>query len=350
MEETRLLGLSFGEAYEIIREHVAESFDEFAGVTGDGYVSEPFVDRGDLRRFLSRLGVLERGSPPELMHEMLDSVATATATPRPVVEKVCGLFCSGDGVPEQAVCGKNPQCGRCPLQARCRFAMRKPTIKQLPADERPRERLIRDGEAGLSNAELLGIVIGGGTMEETAVDLGRRLLSECGTLRELSTKTMRELCAVRGIGPARGAQLKAAFALAARLMSEGSIGLGKQYCSSKAIFDAFYPRLRDVRKEVFLLVLLDSKNRVIRTMQVSEGSLSSSLVHPREVYSAAIRESASAVVFVHNHPSGDPTPSMEDRRLTTRLKEVGETVGIRVLDHIVVGEGCYYSFLDQGAL
>jgi DNA repair protein RadC len=116
------------------------------------------------------------------------------------------------------------------------------------------------------------------------------------------------------------------------------------------VFEAFYPQMRDVKKEVFKLLLLDSKNHVLKAVQVSEGSLNSSVVHPREVYNTAIRESASAVIFVHNHPSGDPAPSEEDVRLTARLKEVGETVGIRVLDHIIIGEGRYYSFLDEGTL
>jgi len=344
------VALTLADAYEIIRRHVRLTCEADAAGGGEGCVAEAFVERGDIRRFLTRLGVLERGARTELVSRALDEAARATRTPLPVVEKVCGLFCSGGGLPEQAICGKDPQCDKCPLRDRCRFALRKPTIKQLPEDERPRERLIRDGEAALSNAELLGILIGGGTIEETAVDLGRRLLRECGTLRELSTKTTRELCAIRGIGTARAAQLKAAFALAARLMAEGPLDPGRQYCSSQAIFEAFYPRLRDTRKEVFLVVLLDTKNRIIRTVRVSEGSLSSSLVHPREVYSAAIRESASAVLFVHNHPSGDPTPSTEDLRLTQRLKDVGDTVGIRVLDHIIVGEGRYYSFLDAGAI
>jgi DNA repair protein RadC len=176
------------------------------------------------------------------------------------------------------------------------------------------------------------------------------LLIRYGTLRELSTKTISEMVEVRGIGVARAAQVKAALVLAKRLMAEGPVEAGPQFCSSQAIFDACYPQMRDLKKEVFKALLLDSKNRLIKPVQISEGSLSSSLVHPREVYNPAIRESASAVIFVHNHPSGDPTPSKEDCRLTSRLKEVGDIMGIRVLDHVIIGEGRYYSFLDEASL
>ena len=119
---------------------------------------------------------------------------------------------------------------------------------------------------------------------------------------------------------------------------------------SRAIFDAFHMEMRDTKKEVFRVLLLDSKNHFIKAVPVSEGSLSSSVVHPREAFNPAIRESASAVVFIHNHPSGDPTPSKEDIRVTARLKEAGDLTGIRVLDHIIFGEGQYYSFLDEGTL
>ena len=329
---------------------------------GADYVAEPFVGRQDVRRFLARLGMIGRGRSDAELDDALDKVVLATKAPRPVVEKVLGIFCSGEGVPEKAICGKVPQCPACPIREHCRYSSRKPGIKQLPEDERPRERLIR-GEV-LTDAELLGILIGGGTMEETAVDLGRRLLAQCGAeaqadedrtrgedvdpLRELSTRSIREICRVRGIGPARASQLKAAFEVGKRL-NRTKI-LGAQYSSSRAIFDAFYAEVRDLKKEVFKVVLLDSKNHFIKVVPISEGSLASSVVHPREVFNPVIRESASAVVFIHNHPSGDPTPSNEDIRVTARLKEAGELIGIRVLDHIVIGEGKYYSFLDAGTL
>jgi DNA repair protein RadC len=342
--------LKLAKVYELVSEKVNSTLGADVSLPGEGYVSEPFVSHADVRRFLARLGAVKRGAGTAQVGRTLDSLALATNTPRPVVERVLGLFCSGDGSPDRAICSKDPKCNRCPLREHCKFGARKPSIKQLPEDERPRERLIRGGEDIVSNAELLGILIGGGTIEETAVDLGRRLLQEYGTLRELGTKTIAEMRRVRGIGPARAAQLKAAFEIAKRLMAEGALDHGRQFCSSRAIFESCHSEMRDIRKEVFKAMLFDSKNHLIKTVQISEGSLTSSLVHPREVYSPAIRESASAVVFIHNHPSGDPTPSKEDIRLTARLKEVGEMVGIRVLDHIVIGEGRYYSFVDEGTL
>ena len=345
------MGLDVRLVYRLILDSIGA---DRVGEQGAEYVSEPFVGRGDVRRFLTRLGMLERGRSHAHVVEALDEVAAATQSPRPVVERVLGLFCSGDGVPEKAICGKQPKCGQCPIRTHCRSGSRKPGIKQLPENERPRERLIH-GEV-LTDAELLGILIRDGTADETAVDLGRRLLSQCSTgghdahdpLRELSTKSIAEIRAVRGIGPAKAAQLKAAFELGKRLNRTRI--LGTQYCSSQAIYDAFYAEVRDLKREVFMALLLDSKNHLIKTVPISEGSLTTSVVHPREAFSPALRDSASAVIFVHNHPSGDPTPSKEDVSLTKRLKAAGELMGIRVLDHIVIGEGRYYSFADGGEL
>jgi len=345
------------ELYRLVRQLVGDDYPECVGEQ-EGCVSEPFVDWPDVRRFFARVGVEPKGRNAAGLAATLDDVAAAVGKPRPVVERVLGIFCSGRGIPERAICAKVPRCSACPISGQCRFFERKPSIKQLPENERPRERLICQGESVLSSAELLGILIGGGTIEETAVDLGRRLLKQAsepggengGDLRRLSAMTIGEICRVKGLGPAKAARLKAAFELARRLMAEKPREECKQFCSSRAIFDAFYPAMRDMKKETFSVMMFDSKNHLIKTVQVSEGSLSSSVVHPREVFNPAVRESASAVVFIHNHPSGDPTPSQEDARVTARLKEAGELMGIRVLDHIVIGEGRYYSFLDEGAL
>jgi len=344
------MGLDVRQVYRLILDSIGA---DRVGEQGAEYVSEPFVGRGDLRRFLSRLGMLERGRSDAHVTEALDQVAAVTQSPRPVVERVLGLFSSGGGLPEKAICGKQPQCGECPIRTHCRAGSRKPGIKQLPADERPRERLIR-GEV-LTDAELLGILIRDGIADETAVDLGRRLLSQCTAggdahdpLRELSRWSITEICRLRGIGPAKAAQLKAAFELGKRLNRTRI--LGTQYCSSQAIYEAFYAEVRDLKREVFTALLLDSKNHLIKLVPISEGSLTTSVVHPREAFSPALRDSASAVIFIHNHPSGDPTPSKEDVILTKRLKAAGELMGIRVLDHIVIGEGRYYSFADVGEL
>jgi DNA repair protein RadC len=155
--------------------------------------------------------------------------------------------------------------------------------------------------------------------------------------------------AVPGVGTARAARIQAALALA-RAMSRERLPRGAAMRTAQDIFDRFHLELRDQKREVFISVLLDGKNRVIREDRVSVGSLTSSIVHPREVFNTAIRESADAVVFVHNHPSGDPTPSLEDLEITRRLVEVSRLVGIRVLDHIVIGDGEFVSFHERGLL
>ena len=227
---------------------------------------------------------------------------------------------------------------------------KRPTIKQLPAHERPRERLIQGGDEQLTDAELLGIIIRDGTQNYSAVDLAKMLLSVYGDFRSLSSASIRELCETKGIGPARAAQIKAALAIAKRLveMMGGRIGISK--CSSD-IYNHFHEQLRGKKQEVFLAVLLDNKNRIIKIeSDVSAGSLTSSIVHPREAFNAAIRESAASVIFVHNHPSGDPEPSKEDIQITNRLVEAGNIVGIKLLDHIIIGNEQYVSFKDRGIM
>jgi DNA repair protein RadC len=151
------------------------------------------------------------------------------------------------------------------------------------------------------------------------------------------------------VGRATALRLCAAFALGRRIHAERLV-VGRTLRASHEIFEAFHGRLRDLKKERFLAVLLDARNRVIREDLVSEGILTASLVHPREVFAHAIRESAWGIVLVHNHPSGDPEPSGEDLEITRRLASVGEIVGIRILDHVVIGDHRYVSFLERGLL
>lgn len=218
---------------------------------------------------------------------------------------------------------------------------KRPTIKQLPVHERPRERLIQSGDEHLTDAELLGIIIRDGTANYSAVDLARKLLSEYGDLQRLSMASVGELCQVKGIGPARAAQIKAALSIAKRF-SATYIRPQQQFKCSSDIFNHFHEQLRGKKQEVFMAVLLDNKNRIIKVeTDVTKGSLTSSIVHPREAFKAAIRESAASVIVVHNHPSGDPEPSREDLQITQRLIEAGNIVGIRVLDHIIIGNGCF---------
>ena len=175
------------------------------------------------------------------------------------------------------------------------------------------------------------------------------VLEAVGGVQGLGQSGIDELQRVRGVGAAKAAQLKAAVELGRRAMA-APLSTGIRLSSSGEVFRIYHSRLRDLRQECFLLVLLDAKHAVLRDVTVSQGSLTMSLVHPREVFAPAIRESAAAVLVLHNHPSGDPEPSAEDRALTARLASVGQLLGIPLLDHVVIGDGRYVSFADRGWL
>jgi DNA repair protein RadC len=224
-------------------------------------------------------------------------------------------------------------------------------IKDWPEADRPREKLLSSGASSLSDTELLALILRNGHAGSgaSALDLSRTLLKRFGSLRAMSSATVAELREVPGIGPAKAAEVLALGELARRF-AVNVLSPGDSFKSSREVFSHFHERLRDLKKEVFLSILLDSKNRVLREIRISEGSLNASIVHPREVFQPVIRESAAAVLFVHNHPSGDPDPSQEDLDLTRRLAEAGTLMGVRVLDHIIIGSGRYVSLADRGLL
>jgi DNA repair protein RadC len=226
-----------------------------------------------------------------------------------------------------------------------------PSIKEWPTQDRPRERLLEKGAQALSDTELLAIIlrIGNASTRESAIDHARLLLSRFGGLKGIDEASIAELAQVKGIGPAKVAQIKACLEIARRIGNH-KWEAGQPLRSSEDVFRHFRDGLANEKRELFYVVLLNNKNRKIREVKISEGSLTASLVHPREVYNPVIRESAAAVIFVHNHPSGDPAPSQEDIEITRRLKEVGEVMGVRVLDHVVIGVERYYSFSDSGLL
>jgi DNA repair protein RadC len=225
------------------------------------------------------------------------------------------------------------------------------TIKDWPEEDRPREKLLSTGAPALSEAELLAIILrnGDGSTGQSAVDHARVLLNQFGGLKGIEDASVGELERVKGIGPAKVAQIKACLEIARRA---GSMKweTGQPLRSSEDVYHHFREHLGREKREIFYVVLLNNKNRKIREVKISEGSLTASLVHPREVYNPVIRDSAAAVIFVHNHPSGDPAPSPEDVDITRRLKEVGEVMGVRVLDHVVIGHDRFFSFSDKGML
>ncbi|MBI4550919.1 MAG: DNA repair protein RadC [Candidatus Latescibacteria bacterium] len=224
------------------------------------------------------------------------------------------------------------------------------TIKDWPEDDRPREKLIKCGPGTLSDAELLAILLrtGDAATGRNALDIARDLLKRFGGLRHAAGREISELCEVPGIGPVKAAQVKAAVEVGRRLEAPDVERVA--FGSSAEVANYFIPRLRDLKKEVFKVVLLDARNKLIKEMTVSEGSLTASIVHPREVFKPAILESAAAVIFVHNHPSGDPTPSQDDLKITTQLVEAGRMIDIRVLDHIIVGHRTFTSLASKGLI
>jgi DNA repair protein RadC len=215
-----------------------------------------------------------------------------------------------------------------------------PRVSELSPSERPRERLLRVGADDLSDAELLSIVLGGSL--DSAVALAGRF----DDLRRMAVAGVAELAEARGVGLAQACRVKAALALAGRLARPFTRGdvLG----GPADVFEHVGLRLAPLEREVFVALSLDAKNRILREHRLAEGGVCSVEVLPRDVFAAIVREAAAAVVFVHNHPSGDPTPSPADEELTRRLTSAGHLVGVSVLDHVIVGRGGYYAFSNLG--
>lgn len=216
------------------------------------------------------------------------------------------------------------------------------TIRNLPESARPRERLWRDGPSALTETELLAIVLRTGSKAGSALDLAQYLLGTFHGLARLAGVALEELSAVKGMGPAKAAQVAAALELGRRL--GGTVDASRPTVNAPE--DAarlVMAQMRHLDREEFRVILLDTKNRLIQNETVAIGTLNSSGVQPREVFKNAIRRSAAAVILVHNHPSGDPTPSCEDVALTRRLVQAGELIGIEILDHIIIGDNRYVS-------
>ena len=224
-----------------------------------------------------------------------------------------------------------------------------PTVKELPAEERPRERLHAYGAQALTTAELIAILIRVGNAERSAVSLGEYLLAEFGSIKGVATASLEQLADVKGLGEAKAAQIKAAIEFGNRLAlftEDARPAIG----GPRDVSNLLMPDLRHQKKEHLKSLLLDTKNRVLAIRTVSIGDLSSSIVHPREVFKDAVVASAASIIVAHNHPSGDPTPSAEDVSVTKRLIQAGEIMGIDLLDHIVIGDGTFVSLKERGLI
>jgi DNA repair protein RadC len=220
-------------------------------------------------------------------------------------------------------------------------------IKDIPLENQPRERFSKNGANSLSDAELLAVILQKGNKRENVVDMSNRLLSKNG-INKLSELSLKELQEIDGIGPAKAMQIKAVFEFNKRhSLSKQN---GKQIKSAKDVYEYATQRLNSNDKEHFMILHLDSKNRIIKDEIVSIGTLNASIIHPREVFKSAIKESANSIILVHNHPSGDPEPSIEDEKITQKLFEAGDLLSIKVLDHVIIGKENYYSFNENKIL
>ena len=222
------------------------------------------------------------------------------------------------------------------------------TIHDLPVSERPRERLQKFGAEALSAQEILALILGRGISGESVMVTAQRLLSRFGSLKGIAGASLEEMAQVKGIGVAKASQIKAAFELTNRLESYSESASKPLVKTPEDVAGLVQGRLKGKKKEYFLALLLDTRNQLIKVAEISIGSLDSSIVHPREVFKEAVSASAASVIFTHNHPSGDTTASEDDIKLTQRLAEAGEIMGIDVLDHIIIGDKKYLSLKREG--
>jgi DNA repair protein RadC len=226
-------------------------------------------------------------------------------------------------------------------------------ISAWRTSDKPRSRLLRSGAENLTDAELLGLIFGSGVRTRkgpvSAVELGGVLLRRFGSLRELSTRDFREYLSIAGVGPAKAAQL-AAVAEIGRRMEAGVVGERLQVGAPQDVVSAYAPQMRDLKKEVFRVVMLNTANYVTGDRIVSEGGLAVSIVEPRAVFRHAILENAAAIICLHNHPSGNPDPSREDIHITRQLVAAGRLMGVPVRDHIIIAGTSYSSFAEMGYL
>ncbi|PYI52247.1 RadC family protein [Paenibacillus flagellatus] len=223
------------------------------------------------------------------------------------------------------------------------------TLRDVPAEERPRERMLQVGAQALSNAELLAILLRTGTINESAVSLAQRLLVESGGLRRLVEMSTEQLTALKGIGAVKALQIQAGIELGRRL-ARTTRPETVTIRSPQDVSLLLTEELRYLQKEHFVCLFLNTKNHVIGQETLSIGSLNASIVHPREVFLAAIKRSSASIICAHNHPSGDPTPSPEDIDITRRLVEAGSVIGIDVLDHIIIGDRTNVSLKELGLM
>ena len=224
------------------------------------------------------------------------------------------------------------------------------SIKQWSASDQPREKLLHLGAKFLSEAELIAILMRIGTRNKSAVDVAKELMNQHqNSLAALAKLTVHELMMIKGIGEAKAVSIAAALELGRRRVTENALQKS-QISSSQDVYDIIHSRMRDLTREEFWIILLDRRSKVIAIEEIHIGGMSAMVVDPKIIFQKALERKASSVILSHNHPSGAPSPSMEDIRLTEKVKLAGSYIDIKVLDHIIIGEGAYYSFADEGKI
>jgi DNA repair protein radc len=223
-------------------------------------------------------------------------------------------------------------------------------IKSWPEDDRPREKLLKKGAKALSNSELLAILLRIGTRGTSAIDLARNVMKKFGTFRNMAHTDTRDWKEFKGLGSAKIAHIQAALEIGRRFR-EDEASIGKQkIASARDVVEILIPQMRDLKTEVFKVIYLDSNNRIIDIADAATGTVNQAMPIVREIIHAALQKFAAAIICAHNHPSANIEPSLEDKKFTGELSAAGRLMGIKVLDHIIIGDGNYFSFADEGTL
>lgn len=313
------------------------------------------------QRFLLRMGWIDSTSTTltaqNAAFKAMQDLARNVEAPLSEVDLVIGVFSGADGEPGRAAarCVRDPLCEDCPVADQCPFGQ---TVlsraeEEGPAlleGEEPATLLMEEGSESLSDVELVSVLLKAGITGDKSIELARRLLHRAESIERLSEMSVKELMEIPGMGAAKACAIHAAFELSRRLQDMRSGDLASAASDSQGVFDYFWPRLLGKKQEHFYVLLLNAQLEVSRRVLVSKGELTGSVAHAREVFSEAVRDRAYAVVLVHNHPSGNPSPSPEDKSLTERLVLAGKVLGIEVLDHVIIGNKDFYSFADASAL
>jgi DNA repair protein RadC len=227
----------------------------------------------------------------------------------------------------------------------------KPTgIKSWPEDDRPREKLLKRGARALSNSELLAILLRTGVQGNSAIDLARQIIDKFGTFRNMNHTDMREWKEFKGLGPAKIAQLQAALEIGRRFREDEVLSVKQKIASARDVVTIIMPQMRDLKTEVFKVVYLNSNNRIIDISNAATGTVNHAMPIVREIIHAALQKFAAAIICVHNHPSANIAPSPEDKKFTQEMAAAGKLMGIKVLDHVIIGDGSYFSFADEALM